>query len=138
MFEALRYPVQTPGWMCLLIFAIGGAIVLFLSGVFPSGFELIAIGLLTLFGFFVMGQLQCFGGFLFQAAARGHASPPPPPTDALNPFGGVVAPIVLALVWTSALSIRAAFGSLNAFVWFSAAVMALIVPALVSITVITH
>jgi hypothetical protein len=137
MFDALRYPVQTPGWICLLIFAIGGSIVLLLSGVFPSGFELIAMALLTLFGFFVMGQLQCFGAFLLQAAARGHPSPPPPPTDALNPFGGVVVPIVLGLVWSSAASVRAAFGSQNAFAWFSAAVMALIVPALVAIMVIT-
>jgi hypothetical protein len=138
MLGALRFPVQSPGWICLLIFAIGGWIVLLLSGVFPSGFELIAIALLTLFGFFVMGQLQCFGGFLFQAAARGHTSPPPPPTDALNPFGGAVVPVVLGLVWSSAASIRAAFASHNALVWFSAAVVALIVPALVSIMVITH
>ena len=137
MLEALRYPVQSPGWMCLLIFAIGGWIVLLLSAVFPSGFELIAIALLTLFGFFVMGQLQCFGNFLFQAAARGHTSPPAPPTDALNPFGGAVVAIVLALVWASAASIRAALGSPNALVWFSAAVMALVAPALVSIMVIT-
>lgn len=138
MLDALRFPVQSPGWMCLLIFALGGWIVLLLSGVFPSGFELIAIALLTLFGFFVMGQLQCFGGFLFQAAARGHSSPPPPPTDALNPFGGAVVPVLLALVWASAASLRAAFGSHNALVWFSAALMALIVPALVSIMVVTH
>lgn len=138
MREALRYPVQTPGWICLLIFAIGGWIVLFLSGVFPSGFELIAFALLTLFGFFVMGQLQCFGGFLLQAAAHGHTSPPAPPTDALNPFGGPVVPIVLGLVWASALSIRTAFDSQSALVWFSAAVIALLVPALVAITIITN
>jgi hypothetical protein len=138
MFEALRYPVQSPGWMCLLIFAIGGWIVLLLSGIFPSGFELIAIALLTLFGFFVMGQLQCFGGFLFQAAARGHTSPPPPPTDALNPFGGAVVAVVLGIVWSSAWSIRAAFGGHNALAWFGAAAGALIVPALVSIMVVTH
>jgi hypothetical protein len=138
MLDALRFPTQSPGWICLLIFAIGGWIVLLLSGVFPSGFELIAAGLLTLFGFFVTGQLQCFGGFLFQAAARGHPSPPPPPTDALNPFGGAVVPIVLGLVGSSAVAIRAAFGSQNALVWFGAAMMALIVPALVSIMVVTH
>ena len=51
MFDALRFPVQSPGWVCLLIFAIGGWIVLLLSSVFPSGFELIAIALLALFGF---------------------------------------------------------------------------------------
>ena len=135
MLEPLRYPLQSPGWISMLIFALGGWFLLLMTGVFPPGFE-IAVFLLMSFNWYVLaGLFHCYGSYLFHASANGHSAPPRPPPEIFDIRSAIVV-IVLIVVWSSATLIRSAVLGHNPMMWSGAALAAAIAPASIALMVL--
>ncbi len=136
MLEALRLPMRTPGWLSILVLSVGGWILLRVSGVFPVDFRVWVAGISLGFWLAVVGQLQCYGGFLLLSAVRGHSRPPAPPPEALNPFASFVAPVVLMFVWSAATLTRDALAGGNALLGIGAFAAIAVVPASVILMIL--
>ncbi len=87
------------------------------------------------FWYGLAGLLQCYSRHLFQAAANGHAIPPVPAPETLNPLSAVVA-CVLALAWSSASLLREAVLGVNPLIWCGAALTVAVAPASAAISML--
>ena len=134
MIDAIRLPVTTPGWLLLLIFAFGGWLALALAGLFPPGFELYTVGLLSGYWYVLAGLLHCYGAHLLRAAADGRATTTPA-SDVFNPMSLAVA-CVLIIVLSSASLTRVALHGTNQLLWGAAVLAVAIAPASVVIIVL--
>ncbi|HEY6599603.1 MAG TPA: hypothetical protein VIZ30_09830 [Pseudomonadales bacterium] len=135
MLDLIALPVRTPGWIVLLAFAVGGSITLFLASTFPTGYEIVAFGLMSGLAFVLAGVLQCYARHLFESAANGHTMPPTAAPEALNPLSVVIA-CVLIVLWSSASLLRAAVTTNDPLVWCIATIAIAIAPASAAITML--
>jgi hypothetical protein len=136
--STLGYAATSTGGITVAIFTVGGSLLTWLERFVADStviWVVVSHALLLPAWLTIVGQLHCYGAFLLRAAARGHDEAPPPPIGALNPFGAIAIPLVLAAVTATALCVDSLASTTNArtgIAWTLAPLAIAATPALVA------
>ena len=133
--SALTYPATATGGTTVAIFAVGGALLIWLERFAvhgPAEFVFAAHALMLPAWLAIFGQLHCYGAVVLRAVARGHDDPTPPPIGALNPFGSAAIPLTIGAVAATAWCADAAVNDAGGAATILAVLLVATAPALVA------